>query len=75
MPATTLSLLFLAQQILLPDALDGWRCEDIVDATRKEGHGLQLVLKLSSVFRRSNHLFVLVVLTLDHLLNPPNNAK
>ena len=75
MPATTLSLLFLAQQILLPDALDGWWSKDIVDATRKEGHRLQLVLKLSSMFRRSNLLFVLVVLSLKYLLNPPNNAK
>jgi hypothetical protein len=75
MLATTLSLLFLAQQILLPDALDSWRCEDIVDTRRKEGHGLQLVLKLSSVFRRSNLLFVLVVLTLNYLLNPSNNTK
>jgi hypothetical protein len=38
MPATTLSLLFLAQQILLPDALDGWWCEDIMDPRRQEGH-------------------------------------
>ena len=75
MPATTLLLLFLAQQILLPDVLDGWRREDIVDTRRKEGHRLQLVLKLSSVFRRSNLLSVLVVLALDHLLNPPNNTE
>jgi hypothetical protein len=32
-------------------------------------------LKLSSVFRRSNLLFILIVLTLDYLLNPPNNTK
>jgi len=75
MPAAMLLLLFLAQQILLPSALDGWRCEDIVNARRKEGHGLKLVLKLSGVFRRSNLLFILIVLTLHHLLNPPNNTK
>jgi hypothetical protein len=75
MPAAMLLLLFLAQQILLPNALDGWRCEDIVNARRKEGHGLKLVLKLSGVFGRSNLLFILIVLTLYYLLNPLNNTK
>ena len=75
MSATTLSLLFLAQQVLLPDALDSGWCEDIVDSRRQEGHGLELVLKLGAVSRRSDLLFVLVVLTLDHLLDPPDNTK
>jgi hypothetical protein len=38
MPATTLSLLFLAQQILLPDAFNGWWSEDIMDPRRQEWH-------------------------------------
>jgi hypothetical protein len=38
MPATTLSLLFLAQQILLPDALNGWWSENIMDPRRQEWH-------------------------------------
>jgi hypothetical protein len=75
MPTTTLSLLFLAQQVLLPDTLNGWRCEDIMDSRRQEGHGLELVLKLSSVLRRRNLLCVLAVLTLDHLFDPCNNTK
>jgi hypothetical protein len=75
MPAAMLLLLFLAQQILLPNALDGWRCEDIVNARREEGHRLKLVLKLSSVFRRSNLLCILIILTLYYLLTPPNNTK
>ena len=38
MLAATLSLLFLAQQILLPDALNCWWSKDIVSAKRKEWH-------------------------------------
>jgi hypothetical protein len=40
MSGTTLSLLFLAQQILLSDALNGWWSEDIMDPRWKEGHCL-----------------------------------
>jgi hypothetical protein len=75
MPAATPLLLFLAQQVLLPDALYSQWCEDIMDPKRQEGHGLELVPKLGAVSRRSNLLFVPVVLTLDHLLDPPNDTK
>jgi len=33
------------------------------------------VLEFDAVFGRSNLLSVLVVLTVDHLLNPANNAQ
>jgi hypothetical protein len=75
MPTTTLSLLFLAKQALLPDTLDVWRCEDIMDARGQEGHGLELVLGLGSVLRRRNLLCVLAVVTLDYLFDPCNNTK
>jgi hypothetical protein len=40
MSGAVLSLLFLPQQILLPDALDcGWR-QDVVNAMRQERHYL-----------------------------------
>ena len=75
MSAATLPLLFLAQQVLLPDALDSGWFEDIMNPRRQEGHGLELVLELSAVYRRSNVFFVLVELTYNHLLNPPNNTN
>ena len=75
MPAATLLLLFLAQQVLLPNALYSQWCKDVIDPKRQEGHRLKLVPKLSAVSRRSNLLFIPVVLTLNHLLNPPNNTK
>jgi hypothetical protein len=74
-PTTTLSLLFLAQQVLLPDALDSGWCEDIMDSRRQEGHGLELVLKLGAVSGRSKVFFILVVLTYDHLLDPADDTK
>jgi len=42
---------------------------------RQEWHRLQFVLEFDAVFGRSNLLLVLVVLTVDHLLNPANNAQ
>ena len=75
MPTTTLSLLFLAQQVLLPNTLNGWQCEDIMDSRRQEGHRLELVLELGAMSRRSDLLLVLVVLALDHLLDPPDNTE
>ena len=45
-----------------------------MNAGRQEWHQLQVVLIFDAVFRRSNLLPVLVVLILDHLLNPHNNA-
>ena len=74
-PTTTLSLLFLAQQVLLPNTLNSWRYKDIIDSRRQEGHRLELVLKLSSVLRRRNLLSVLAVLTLNHLFDLCNNTK
>jgi hypothetical protein len=71
----TLSLLFLAQQVLLPDTLDGWWCEDIMDPRRQEGHRVKLVLKLSSVLRRCNLLCVLAVLTLDYLFDACDDTE
>ena len=75
MPAATLLLLFLTQQVLLPDALDGRWSEDIMDPRRQEGHRLELVLELGAMSRRSDLLLVLVVLALDHLLDPPDNTE
>jgi len=33
-----LSLLLLAEKVLLPDPLDRWRRQDVVDARRQEWH-------------------------------------
>ena len=75
MYAATLSLVLLEQQILLPDVFNcRWR-EDIMTTGRQEWHRLQFVLEFDAVFGRSNLLLVLVVLTVDHLLNPANNAQ
>ena len=46
-----------------------------MDPRRQEGHRLELVLELGAMSRRSDLLLVLVVLALDHLLDPPDDTK
>ncbi|PVH99620.1 hypothetical protein DM02DRAFT_429631 [Periconia macrospinosa] len=75
MPAATLSLVFLPQQILLPDVLDGRGSEDTMNSRRQVGHCLQFVLEFGSVLRRSKLFCVLTVLTLDHMLDPLDNTN
>lgn len=52
-PTTTLSLLLLSQQILLPDTFNSWCIKDIRDPRRHVGHGLKSTLKLGSVLTES----------------------
>jgi hypothetical protein len=42
---------------------------------RQEGHRLKLMLKLSSMLRRCNLLYVLAVLTLDYLFDACDNTE
>jgi hypothetical protein len=74
MPAAMLSLLFLAQQILLPDTLDRrWR-QDVMNAGRQEWHRLNSVPELDAMFGRGYFFPIFVVLALDHLPNFLHNA-
>jgi hypothetical protein len=46
-----------------------------MDSRRQEWHGLELVLKLGAMSRRSDLLSILIILAPNHLLNPPNDTK
>jgi hypothetical protein len=65
----------LEQEILLSDMLNGLRCNYLMNPWRQVWHFLRLVVKPDGMFCISNTFPVVVVLTIDHVLDVFNDSE
>jgi hypothetical protein len=67
--------IFLREDILLPDMLNSWWCDYLMNSWWQIWHSLRLVCKFNGTFCISNTFSILAILIIDHVLNSFNNGK